>query len=259
MHNKGKPAGCGTSAGFYVSDGREPKSMRIHHLQHVAFEGLGSMAPYFMDKGHVLSSTRLYLNEPLPQLRDFDWLIVMGGPMGVGDELEYPWMSQEKLFIKAAMEAGKTVLGICLGAQLIADVLGTKVYKNRHREIGWFPIMISGEAGHTVFQGVLPEKFEVFHWHGDTFDIPDSAIPLASSEACSNQGFIIGNRIVGLQFHLETTPDSARALVENCRAELDGSEFVQNEKEILSNESRFLHINEIMNAVLERLERNCAE
>ena len=229
--------------------------MHIHYLQHVAFEGIGSMAPYFMDKGHSLSSTRLYLNEPFPQLKDFDWLIVMGGPMGISDELKYPWLNREKAFIKSAIESGKIVLGICLGAQLIADVLGAKVYMNHHREIGWFPIMISEQAGDTVFRGVFPEGLNVFHWHGDTFDIPRSGIPLASSKACPNQGFIVENRIVGLQFHLETTPDSARALIENCREDLDGSEFVQSEKEILSNVSRFLRINEVMNAVLERLEK----
>jgi GMP synthase-like glutamine amidotransferase len=227
--------------------------MRIHYLQHVAFEGIGSMAPYFIDKGHRLSSTRLYLNEPLPQLNDFDWLIVMGGPMGVDDELKYQWLSREKAFIKSSIESGKIILGICLGAQLIAAVLGAKVYKNHHREIGWFPIAISEQANDTIFQRVFPQRLEVFHWHGDTFDIPESGVPLASSKACPNQGFIVENRIVGLQFHLETTPDSASALVENCREDLDGSEFVQSEKEILSKESRFLRINEVMNAVLERL------
>jgi GMP synthase-like glutamine amidotransferase len=230
--------------------------MRIHHLQHVPFEGIGSMEPYFINQGHKLSSTHLYRNEPLPQLHDFDWLIVMGGPMGVRDELQYPWMRQEKSFIKSSMESGKIVLGICLGAQLIADVLGAKVYKNRYREIGWFPLHVTEQADTTVFQGLFPQGIEVFHWHGDTFDIPESGVLVASSEACQNQGFIVENRIVGLQFHLETTPGSAKALVENCRNELDGSEFVQDEKELLLDESRFLHINKVMNSVLGRLEIN---
>jgi GMP synthase-like glutamine amidotransferase len=230
--------------------------MRIHHLQHVPFEGIGSMEPYFINQGHKLSSTHLYRNEPLPQLHDFDWLIVMGGPMGVRDELQYPWMRQEKSFIKSSMESGKIVLGICLGAQLIADVLGAKVYKNRCREIGWFPLHVTEQADTTVFQGLFPQGIEVFHWHGDTFDIPESGVLVASSEACQNQGFIVENRIVGLQFHLETTPGSAKALVENCRNELDGSEFVQDEKELLLDESRFLHINKVMNSVLGRLEIN---
>ena len=230
--------------------------MRIHYLQHVPFEGIGSMESYFISYGHQLSSTHLYLDQPFPKLHDFDWLIVMGGPMGVGDELQYSWMSKEKSFIKSSIESGKIVLGICLGAQLIAEVLGAKVYKSSDREIGWFPINVPEQVNNTILQGVFPQGIEVFHWHGETFDIPVPGVLLASSEACQNQGFIVDNRIVGLQFHLETTPDSAKALVENCRNELDGSKFVQNEKEILAQESRFLQINQVMTAVLERLKTN---
>jgi GMP synthase-like glutamine amidotransferase len=233
--------------------------MRIHHFQYVPFEGLGCMKPYFINKGHQLSSTHLYLNEPLPQLHDFDWLIVMGGPMGVSDELHYPWMSKEKSLIKSSIESGKIILGICLGAQFIADALGSKVYPNSHREIGWFPINVAKQLDNTIFQGVFPQGIEVFHWHGETFEIPASGVLVASSEACQNQGFIVENRIVGLQFHLETTLDSAKALIENCRNELDGSKFVQNEKDILEKEKRFLLINKLMIAVLKRLETNCAQ
>ena len=233
--------------------------MRIHYLQHVPFEGIGSMEFYFISYGYQLSSTHLYLDQSLPKLHDFDWLIVMGGPMGVGDELQYPWMSKEKSFIKSSIESGKIVLGICLGAQLIAEVLGAKVYRNSDREIGWFPINVPEQVNNTILQGVFPQGIEVFHWHGETFDIPLPGVLLASSGACQNQGFIVDNRIVGLQFHLETTLDSAKALVENCRNELDGSKFVQNEKEILAQEGRFLQINQVMVTVLERLKTNYAK
>jgi GMP synthase-like glutamine amidotransferase len=225
----------------------------------VPFEGLGCMKPYFINKGHQLSSTHLYLNEPLPQLHNFDWLIVMGGPMGVSDELHYPWLSKEKSLIKSSIESGKIVLGICLGAQFIADALGSKVYKNSHREIGWFPINVTKQLDNTIFQGVFPQGIDVFHWHGETFEIPTSGVLVASSEACQNHGFIVENRIVGLQFHLETTLGSAKTLIENCRNELDGSKFVQNEKDILEKEKRFLPINKLMIAVLKRLETNCAQ
>lgn len=234
---------------------KSKKILRIHHLQHVPFEGIGSMATYFINKGHALSSTHLYLGQPLPSLDDIDWLIVMGGPMGVGDEVQYPWMKKEKAFIRSAMDSGKIVLGICLGAQMIAHVLGAKVYKNEYREIGWFPITMTQKADATLFKGVFPQGIKVFHWHGDTFDIPESGVLLASSKACKHQGFMVENKIVGLQFHLETTQESAKALIENCGNELDGSQFVQNEKEILAEKSRFVKINEIMNAVLERLEK----
>lgn len=227
--------------------------MRIHHLQHVSFEGLGSMGPYLKQKGYNLTSTHLYLGQELPSIDDLDWLIVMGGPMGVYDGDQYPWLKKEKSFIRDAMEAGKVVLGICLGAQFIADVLHAKVVKNKYREIGWFPIHRAVQAEETVLGAVLPETMEVFHWHGDTFDIPAEASLLASSEACRNQGFIIDDRIVGLQFHLETTLDSARALIDNCGNELNGSRFVQTEDQIISEESRFDRINAVMHSVLDLL------
>ena len=232
--------------------------MHIHYLQHVPFEALGSMEPYLRGQGYRLSSTQLYLGQDLPDLGGVDWLIVMGGPMGVHDESQYPWLAREKAFIERAMHGGKLVLGICLGAQLIAEVAGAKVSRNRHREIGWFPIQTGQECAGTILGGVLPPAIEVFHWHGDTFEIPDGAVPLAASEACDNQGFLLESRILGLQFHLETTLQGARDLIENCGHELDGSRFVQSESEMLSDRARFERINATMQAVLERLSAGCS-
>ena len=228
--------------------------MRIHHLQHVFFEDLGSMKPYFLQKGHKLTSTHLYIGQALPSIEAFDWLVVMGGSMGVYDEIKFPWLIEEKIFIQKAIESGKIVLGICLGAQLIADVLGAKVFKNEYREIGWFPIERKNGVGKSILAHVFPKTLEVFHWHGDTFELPKGAHLLASSEACRNQGFIFEDHVVGLQFHLETTPHSAALLIENCRNEMDGSKFVQDENEILANDKKFSRINEIMRLVLEKLE-----
>jgi GMP synthase-like glutamine amidotransferase len=229
--------------------------MRIHSLLHVPFEGIGSMAPYFMRNGHPHGTTRLYLDEPLPAMEAFDVLVVMGGPMGVSDEARFSWMQREKVFIKAAMGAGKRVLGICLGAQLIADVLGAAVTKNRYREIGWFPLTVAAQVEQTFLRAVLPPVFDAFHWHGDTFAIPAGAVPLAASAACTNQGFILDDRVVGFQFHLETTPDSAAALLDNCRDELDGSRYVQQEAEMMAQPGRFAQINAVMERVLEKLVR----
>lgn len=216
------------------------------------------MGPYFRQRGHLLTATHLYRAEELPPIDQLDWLIVMGGPMGVHDERQFPWLSREKSFIREAVESGKTVLGVCLGAQLIADALGAKVFKNEHREIGWFPIRRNAEAEGTVLGTVFPDSLEVFHWHGDTFELPSGASLLASSEACRNQGFVVDDRIVALQFHLETTPESAQALVDNCRRELDGSRYVQSEDEILSVKSRFDQINEVMHSALYHLGANHA-
>ena len=230
--------------------------MGIHYLQHVPFEGLGSMEPYFTDRGHHLTSTRFFLEEPLPPLSAFDWLIILGGPMGVHDERDYPWLKREKAFIQSAVATGKIVLGICLGAQLIAEALGSKVYRNPCREIGWFPVQWLDHADHTVLEGIFAREFEAFHWHGETFDIPASGHLLASSPACPNQAFIVGDHVIGLQFHLESTPDSVRALIENCGHELGGSGFVQTAADMLAEPGRFLRINMLMDALLEKLERN---
>ena len=229
--------------------------MNIHYLQHVPFEGLGSIEAWLKTGNHRLTDTRLYQNDPLPEMADFDWLIVMGGPMGVDDEDQYPWLKQEKQFIQQAIGSGKIVLGICLGAQLIAAALGAKVYKDKNPEIGWFNIDRHSEAEGTILSAVLPLQMEVFHWHGDTFDIPVGAQSLAFSVACQNQGFIFDNRVVGLQFHLETTPEIARELVNNCRNELDESRYVQSEGEILADPEKFFRINQIMADILNSLEQ----
>lgn len=228
--------------------------MRIHHLQHVPFEGLGSIESVLREKGHQLSATHLYAGQPLPSVTDIDWLIVMGGPMGVHDEESYPWLKMEKQFIRQVIESGKIVLGICLGAQLIAAALGAKVYRNQHREIGWFKISRALEAADSILATALPDRVEAFHWHGDSFDIPAGAKRLAASEACRNQGFILEDRIVGLQFHLETTLQSAAALIANCKAELDGSRYVQTATEMLADNRKFATINQVMLSVLDMLE-----
>lgn len=232
--------------------------MRIHTIQHVVFEGLGCMQLYLEDKGHHLSFTHLYAGEALPNLNDIDVLIIMGGPMCIYDDADLPWLKGEKVLIKQVIDAGKKVLGICLGAQLIADVLGSTdskraVYAGQHKEIGWFEIQKSGELQGTILDDVFPPCLDVFHWHGDMFDVPQGAQALAASEACPNQGFVYDNRVVGLQFHLETTPESAAALIAHCTDELDGSIYVQSAEEMLNDKQRFTDLNKVMYKVLDKL------
>ncbi|WP_416307000.1 type 1 glutamine amidotransferase [Neptunicella sp. SCSIO 80796] len=227
-------------------------TFRVHYLQHVPFEDLGSMRPTLQKMGCQINVSRLYQSDPLPQVQDLDWLIVMGGPMAVNDEAQYPWLNEEKQFIKQVIDAGKRVLGICLGAQLIADVLGATVTSNTHKEIGWFDIRLSGEAELTWIAEIFPATMPVFHWHGDTFSTPGGAIALASSEACLNQGFVYLDRVVGLQFHLETTLQSATALIEHCGNELDGSAYVQSAEQMLADSEKFELINQLMEKLLMR-------
>ncbi len=227
--------------------------MRVHALYHVPFEAIGSMADYFSRRGDRLSVSRLYQDDRLPQCEDFDLLIVMGGPMGVHDEARFPWLTREKRFLANAAAEGKRVLGICLGAQLLAHAAGAAVRRNPHREIGWFPVTRDAAVQATVLRDCLPPVFDAFHWHGDTFELPAGARPLGASRACPNQGFVIGDRVVGLQFHLETTPHTAAELIENCRAELDGSRFVQDPADMLARPQRFQRINAVMERVLDAL------
>jgi GMP synthase-like glutamine amidotransferase len=168
----------------------------------------------------------------MPSPAAFDALIVMGGPMSVNDEHEHPWLVAEKRLVRDAVEGGKIVLGVCLGAQLIASSLGAKVYKSAEKEIGWFPV--EGVAPAVAGSFAFPPSLPAFHWHGETFELPAEATRLARSAGCANQAFQVGRRTIGLQFHLETTPESARLLVENCRSDLEAGRYVQSERAILS-------------------------
>lgn len=227
--------------------------MRAHYLQHVPFEGLGSIEAWLMETGYEISCTQFFDSGVLPEIGEIDLLVVMGGPMSVNDESEHSWLAGEKEFIRKTIELGKPVLGICLGAQLIASSLGAKVFPNSKKEIGWYPVVSVSSEDVTVFQ--FPLETKVFHWHGETFSLPEDAIRIASSEGCENQAFQIGGNVIGLQFHLETTVDSAKAIVENCSDELvDGGEYVQTEAEILSVGSEsYSSINSLMARLLEYL------
>jgi GMP synthase (glutamine-hydrolysing) len=227
--------------------------IRIHHLQHVAFESLGSIATWASNRGCALSATHLYNGDSFPAQDDFDCLVIMGGPMNIYEYDLYPWLTAEKKFIEQSIKNRKTVLGICLGAQLIADVLGQKVYAGRQKEIGWFPIYKTKQARQTPDADFFPSKAVAFHWHGDTFDIPGDALHLAESEACSSQGFIYNRQVVGLQFHLETTRRSAGLLIENCADEIVAGRFIQSADEMLTDDSRFETVNHLMDSLLESL------
>jgi GMP synthase-like glutamine amidotransferase len=228
--------------------------MRAHVLQHVPFEDIGSMALWLEKRRADVSYTRFFENPALPSLNGIDLIIVMGGPMSVNDESKLPWLKPEKQFVREAVEKGVPVLGVCLGAQLIASALGANVYRNTQKEIGWFQIEATPTIPN-VFR--FPEKCEVFHWHGETFDLPPGAVHLAKSAACENQAFQIGEHVIGLQFHLETTPESARSILDNCCDELTPGPYVQTEAELRDvNNAAYSEINFLMNDVLSYITRN---
>lgn len=227
--------------------------LRLHSLQHVTFEDLAAIAPWAQARGGRCTTTRLFAGEPLPDLEAIDWLVVMGGPMNIHDEERYPWLTAEKRFIDRALAAGKTVLGICLGAQLIAHVLGAKVVRGAHPEIGWFPVVKDPEADQAAVGRALPDTFTAFHWHGDTFELPRGAVSLGSSAACACQGFIHAERVLGLQFHLETTALSATALIRHCADEIGDGPYEQSATEMLADAQRFEALNTCLVSVLDTL------
>lgn len=207
--------------------------MRIHTIEHVPFEGPGAIAQYAVARGHALTRTGIFLGEPLPAIEEVDLLVIMGGPMSVHDEDRLDWLRTEKRYLVQAVEAGTRMLGVCLGAQLLAEILGGRVTRNHEREIGWFPVRLTaGGAKSSLFSGFGPE-FPAFHWHGETFSIPPGASRVAESGACRHQAFEARGRIVGLQFHLETTPESMEQLIANCADELEPrTAFVQSADEM---------------------------
>jgi len=231
------------------------KKLSIHTFMHVPFEGLGCMEQWISKNNHVVSYTRFYENYKLPDIDDIDWLIVMGGPMGVYDEAVYPWLAEEKTFIRQAIEKGKTVIGICLGSQLIAEVLGAKVYPNKQKEIGWFDLQLTDAGKNEKLLSNFEDKFPVFHWHGDTYDLPVGSIRLFSSKVCQNQAFLYKDNVLGLQFHFEATSETLKEMVTNGASELIENETIQSVEKILA-QTNYTELNNMkMFSILDYLQK----
>jgi len=206
--------------------------MKAHCLMNIGFEGPGYITDWIDQHGHFMRVWKLFEDSALPEVKDIDLLLVMGGPMNIYEEEKYPYLTGEKELIHACIREKKHVLGICLGAQLIANALGEKVFKNREKEIGWLPMHPYGDRADDKIRSVIPETFTPFHWHGETFDLPEGASLLGSSPACQNQGFLFGDRVLALQFHLEVTPQIVEDLVEHASDDLTAGDYVQSVRQI---------------------------
>jgi GMP synthase-like glutamine amidotransferase len=206
--------------------------MNIHFIQHVPFEDLGSLKNWVYKPSNKVTSTRLYEDNRFPFVELFDLLIVLGGSMSVHDEDRYRWLVAEKALIKKAIEHKKKVVGVGLGAQLVAEVLGASVALSQHQEIGWFPVTLSNEIlAHPLFEG-SEKTIHAFHWHGESLTIPQGAIPIGYTEACEHQGFIWNNQVLALQFHLEITGHIIEGFIHNCPEDLNDGDYVQDHRRI---------------------------
>ena len=232
--------------------------MRIFCLQHVRFEGPGCIERWAADNNYSFTLVKLFENEPFPDVGILDMLVVMGGPMSVSDDGEFSWLKREKQFIRQVVDADKPVVGICLGAQLIAIALGAGVYQNKVQEIGWFPVKICSEAKTNPLLHGFPEEITVFHWHGDTFDIPQGAERLFRSEVTPNQAFLYNQKVLGLQFHFEVDSPTLQIMSEFGMNDLKKGDFVQDKQTILNTTQFMEQNNRLIEMMLDRIKMiNC--
>ncbi|MBI2874358.1 MAG: type 1 glutamine amidotransferase [Firmicutes bacterium] len=197
--------------------GLQPSALIV---QNWPSEGPGLLGELLGERGWRIDLRRMDLAHPLPgDPGDFGALIVLGGPMSVHDEASYPYLRSLRELIASSLADGIPTLGICLGAQLMARSLGAQVRRNPQPEVGWFKLDLTREGMNDPILAGLGASFEVFQWHGETFDLPDGAVHLASSELCRNQAFRFGKQGYALQFHLEVTPEMIEEWCRNPAAE----------------------------------------
>jgi len=238
--------------------------VRIHCLQHLKNDTLGNIGTWIAERGYKLTKTLLYEDAFFSAPEKLDLLLIMGGTMSVYQEDKYSWLKPEKEFVRKTIEAGKPVLGSCFGAQMIAEVLGGKVTKNRYKEIGWHTVRsMEGKSPSKIESSKLPAcmfpEFTGFMWHGDTFEIPAGAVKLFESEACPNQGFLYNGKVLGLQFHPEANRQWVRNLIRDSGHELVQGKYIQSEKEIYIQESFFESSRNLAFSLMDWFEEKCRQ
>jgi GMP synthase-like glutamine amidotransferase len=227
--------------------------MHIHILQHVVHEGPAYIANWAAERNFSTSATLLSSGNALPEMAGFDWLIILGGPMSVHDEHLHPWLIAEKELIRQAMQQGKIVIGICLGAQLIAHVAGAEVRPNTLPEIGFFPVQFNEAAKNDPVFRFFPKQLTTFHWHGDIFGLPENAVNMASSEITPCQAFRLNETIFGIQFHPESTEESISGMLTDGHPELIPSPYVQPEPVIRKLMTHTVLNNKILSDFLDKI------
>lgn len=231
----------------------EWSKMRAIILQHAIFEGPGYILSWLHEQGIASDICFLYKpDSPLPNIESANLLIILGGPMSIYDEEQYPWLKKEKELIRQAIENNIPTLGICFGAQLIADIFGAKVRSAPHKAIGWYPIKAESTSKRNCFH--FPDHFTSLFWHKDEFELPENATLLASSSICENQAFQIKNHVIGLQFHAQTTPYHLQSMINNSSLDLTNDRYIQPSQQLLSAPaSFFVQSNQLINNVISYL------
>jgi GMP synthase-like glutamine amidotransferase len=207
--------------------------MRVHVIQHVPFEGPALIADWAEQHRHELTA-QLALTEEFPGPAEVGLLVILGGPMDADDEITSPWLTAEKAFVRAAIEEGLPILGVCLGAQILAEVLGGRVLRASEPEIGWYPVGLTPHGCDEPLFALWPASFIVGHWHFDTFELPEGTRPALASSLTPNQAFVHGDRVVGLQFHLEWTPEALAKLAAATPSPATGGAHVMDAETMLA-------------------------
>ncbi|GAB3790739.1 type 1 glutamine amidotransferase [Virgibacillus kimchii] len=210
--------------------------MRIHALINYSIADLGMIDDWAKENNYTITTTKVYESSNFPNLHEFDLLIVLGGVAGSYEEEKYPWLKNEKNFIKEAINRNKAILGICLGAQLIAEVLGGKVYPHTYNEIGWWPIRFYKEVEDVPLFSGLKRELYFFQYHGDVFELPEDVkgiVPLAENDATKNQAYVYKDRVVGLQFHPEFNEEKLEEIVSIFENEIRPGPYTQMPKDFL--------------------------
>jgi GMP synthase-like glutamine amidotransferase len=231
--------------------------MRVHCLHHTTFEGTANVERWATRRGHLVSHSFMSENPSLPEHDEYDLLVVFGGPMGAYEERKHPWLKTEKFFLEQALIQDKGILGICLGAQLLADVAGGRAYRGHSEEVGWFPVTLTETGKESNLARGFPEVFHPLHWHGDTFELPFGSRHLARSDCYPNQMFDLGERVLGIQFHLDLTFEDLKQIVRYQRFSKQGP-FFQSRAEVVAQKERFTSCLFLLHHLLDVMEEAVA-
>ncbi len=224
--------------------------MRIQYLKHHEAFDIGYIAQWAKENNFPLKGCDLSKKELLPSMDEFDMLVVLGGAMGAYEEGRYLWIKQERNFIGEAIKRGKYILAFGLGAQILAQSLRGDIHKNPYREIGFGEVRFNKEGRDFCLLKDIPEKITALHWHKDLFDIPRDGHLLAKSKACKYQAFRFHKRVMGLQFHLETTPETLTTLIKKCRCDIVKGQNVHNPNELEANAKKCKNMHNILARIL---------